>query len=77
MISARMLAEAKVSDNNQEQLNDISETSKRLKISTFTTRRLIKAGHLRAVRIARRVLVPERELQRVITEGCGKQSIRS
>jgi hypothetical protein len=33
---------------NDERLNDIEETSKRLAVSTFTTRRLIKLGQLRA-----------------------------
>jgi excisionase family DNA binding protein len=61
---------------NDERLNDIAETSKRLAVSTFTTRRLIKSGQLRAVRIARRVLIPEREILRAMREGCGKHANR-
>ena len=57
---------------NDERLNDIEEASKRLSVSTFTTRRLIKAGQLRAVRIARRVLIPEKEILRAMREGCGR-----
>lgn len=56
---------------NDERLNDIEETSERLAVSTFTTRRLIKSGQLRAVRIARRVLIPETEVRRAVREGCG------
>lgn len=57
-----------------ERLESIEEVSKRLSVSTFTTRRLIKAKQLRAVRVGRRVLVPVSEVERVISEGCGKYS---
>ncbi len=62
---------------NDERLNDIEEASKRLAVSTFTTRRLIKSGQLRAVRIARRVLIPEKEILRAMREGCGKHASRT
>jgi excisionase family DNA binding protein len=62
---------------NEERLNDIEEASKRLSVSTFTVRRLVKSGHLRAVRVARRVLVPEAELRRIIEEGCGRDATRT
>jgi excisionase family DNA binding protein len=55
----------------QERLQSVEEVSKRLAISSFTTRRLIKTRQLRAVRVGKRVLVPESEIERVITEGCG------
>jgi excisionase family DNA binding protein len=55
----------------QERLQSIEEVSKRLAISTFTTRRLIKAKQLRAVRVGKRVLVSESEIERVIAQGCG------
>lgn len=58
----------------QEGLASVEETSKRLSVSTFTTRRLIKAGQLRAVRVGKRVLIPESEIARVITQGCGKHA---
>lgn len=61
---------------NDERLNDIEETSKRLAVSTFTTRRLIKSGQLHAVRIARRVLIPEKEILRAVRERCGKHATR-
>lgn len=57
---------------SQESLASVEETSRRLSVSTFTTRRLIKAGQLRAVRVGKRVLVPRSEIERVILEGCGK-----
>jgi excisionase family DNA binding protein len=58
----------------QERLLSVEQVSKRLSVSTFTTRRLIKANHLRAVRVGKRVLVPQSEIERVIAEGCGKHA---
>jgi excisionase family DNA binding protein len=58
----------------EDQLRSINETSQRLGVSTFTTRRLIKAGSLKAVRISKRVMVRESEIERVITQGCGKHA---
>jgi excisionase family DNA binding protein len=60
--------------NFDERLNDVEEASKRLNVSTFTTRRLIKAGALHSVRVGRRLLIPETEVQRVMREGCGKHA---
>jgi excisionase family DNA binding protein len=57
-------------------LRSIEETSRRLAVSSFTTRRLIKSGHLRAVRVSKRVLVSESEIDRVISQGCGKHAAR-
>jgi excisionase family DNA binding protein len=53
----------------EEGLKSNQEASRRLSISSFTTRRLIKAGQLRAVRVGRRGSVPDREIARVIVEG--------
>lgn len=58
-----------------DHLNSVEEASRRFGVSPFTTRRLIKSGLLKAVRISKRVLVPESEVQRVISEGCGKHAI--
>jgi excisionase family DNA binding protein len=58
----------------QEGLASVEETSKRLSVSTFTTRRLIKAGQLRAVRVGKRVLIPQSEITRVVEHGCGKHA---
>jgi excisionase family DNA binding protein len=58
----------------QERLESVAEASKRLAISSFTTRRLIKAKQLRAVRVGKRVLVPQSEIERVMVEGCGKHA---
>jgi excisionase family DNA binding protein len=60
----------------ENKLESIAKASQRLGVSTFTTRRLIKSRELRAVRIGKRVLVPESEIQRVIAEGCGKHASR-
>jgi len=56
----------------ENRLESIAAASQRLGVSTFTTRRLIKSKELRSVRVGKRVLVPESEIQRVITQGCGK-----
>lgn len=60
--------------DSQERLASVEEASRRLSVSTFTTRRLIKAKHLRAVRVGKRVLVPESEIERVIAQGCGRHA---
>jgi excisionase family DNA binding protein len=51
--------------------NPIEGASRRLGVSTFTTRRLVKARQLLAVRIGKRVLIPKCKVERVIREGCG------
>jgi excisionase family DNA binding protein len=53
-----------------ERLNSLRETADRLGVSIFTVRRLISAGSLRAVRVSRRLLVPESEVLRTCAEGC-------
>jgi excisionase family DNA binding protein len=58
----------------ENRLRSIDETSERIGVSPFTTRRLIKAKQLRAVRVGKRVLVPQSEIERVIAEGCGKHA---
>jgi excisionase family DNA binding protein len=58
----------------QEQLRSVEEASRRLAVSVYTTRRLIKAKQLRAVRVGKRVLVPESEVERVMAQGCGKHA---
>lgn len=60
----------------ENRLRSIVEASDRLGVSTFTTRRLIKAGQLKAVRISKRVMVPEVEIERVVAQGCGKHAGR-
>ena len=57
-----------------ERLESVEEASRRLAVSSFTLRRLIKAKQLRAVRVSKRVLVPESEIARVIAQGCGKHA---
>ena len=62
--------------DERERLESVEESSRRLAVSSFTVRRLIKAKMLKAVRVGKRVLVPASEIERVIAEGCGKQSAR-
>lgn len=59
---------------SQDRLSSVEESSRRLSVSTFTTRRLIKSKQLRAVRVGKRVLIPESEILRVIAQGCGKHA---
>lgn len=57
---------------HEERLRSVPEAAERLHVSSFTVRRLIRSGALKAVRISKRVLIAESELMRVISEGCGK-----
>ena len=52
-----------------EPLQDIESAAKALSLSPWTVRSYIRKGKIRAVRIGRRVLLEERELQRLIDEG--------
>ena len=60
-----------------ERLESVEGTAKRLAVSSFTVRRLIKTKQLRAVRVSKRVLVPQSEIERVIAQGCGKHAARA
>jgi excisionase family DNA binding protein len=51
-------------------LNNLKESSERLGVSIFTLRRLIKTGSLKAVYVARRILIPESEILRICSQGC-------
>jgi len=53
------------------QLVSIAETAKVLGVSRDTVRRLIRRGELRSVRVSRRVMVPQHEIERVCEGGCG------
>jgi len=55
-----------------DRLISVAETAQTLGVSRMTTRRLIKRGQLRSVRVGNRVLVPASELERVILRGCGE-----
>jgi len=58
----------------KDQLESVQETSRRLAVSSYTVRRLVKAGHVRAVRVGKRLLIPGSEIERIITSGCGKHA---
>lgn len=59
---------------SDERLNAIEDVSGRLAVSKFTVARMIKSGYVRSVRVGKRVLIPESEVQRVMHEGCGKHA---
>jgi excisionase family DNA binding protein len=52
-------------------LHSIAETAESLGVSKDTVRRLIESGAVKSVRIARRVMVPESEVERACTHGVG------
>lgn len=58
----------------RERLNDLQETADRIRCSPWTVRRLIDQGHIRAIRIGRRLLVSESEIARVMREGASNQA---
>jgi len=59
-----------------DSLNNLRQSSERLGVSIFTIRRLIKSGSLKAVYVARRILIPESEIQRVCSQGCSAKNIQ-
>lgn len=58
----------------RDRLQSIEESSRQLSVSSFTVRRLIKSKHLRAVRVGKRLLIPQSEVARVMREGCGRHA---
>lgn len=54
-----------------ETLRGIGEVAKLFGVSHFTIRRLIDGGHIRAVNIGTRWLIPNAEIERVIATGAG------
>ena len=56
----------------ENRLKSISAAAARLGVSTFTIRRALARGEIKFVRVARRVLIPEREIARICAEGCGQ-----
>ena len=71
-MSIKKREEAKVIGD--ERLNDLEQSSGRLSVSPWTLRRLIDSGDIRAVRVGRRVLIPESELLRIMRDGCGSHA---
>jgi excisionase family DNA binding protein len=53
-----------------DKLQSLRQTSERLGVSIFTVRRLVQRRALLAVRVGKRVLVPESEIERATHEGC-------
>lgn len=54
-----------------DSLRGIGEVAKLFGVSHFTIRRLIDAGHIRAVNIGTRWLIPNTEVERVLAGGAG------
>ena len=52
-------------------LRGIGDVAKLFGVSHFTIRRLIDGGHIRAVNIGTRWLIPNAEIERVLASGAG------
>jgi len=54
----------------------VAQVAKQLNVSTYTVRRLIRTGQIRAVNIGARVVIGTGELERLMTNGTGTQRIK-
>jgi excisionase family DNA binding protein len=54
----------------------VAQVAKQLNVSTYTVRRLILTGHIRAVNIGARVVVGSAELERLMTSGTGPKHVK-
>jgi excisionase family DNA binding protein len=57
--------------NDAVRLLSIEAGADRIGVSTFTVRRLMKAGAIKFVRVGRRILIPQAEVERIVADGCG------
>jgi excisionase family DNA binding protein len=64
-----MSTEKSRSEQHQAQLNSIDVVAQRLGVSSFTVRRFVKAGALKAVKVGRRLLISEATVQYVVEHG--------
>ena len=48
---------------------DVREAARLTSLSTFTIRRYIRRGHLRAIRVGRRLIVPLEVLEGLVRDG--------
>jgi excisionase family DNA binding protein len=57
---------------------DVREAARLTSLSTFTIRRYIRRGHIRAIRLGRRVVVPLESLEKLVRDGpCALQPVNS
>jgi excisionase family DNA binding protein len=56
-------------------LRSIGEAAHAMGVSKDSVRRLIRAGALRSVRIGKRVMIPESELERACLRGLGPHAM--
>ncbi len=61
----------------EKRVRSSPESAQTLGVSTFTIRRALARGEIKSVRVARRVLIPEAEVERVYANGCGRQDAKS
>jgi excisionase family DNA binding protein len=54
-------------------LRSIGEAAQELGVSKDHMRRLISRSVLRAVRLGKRLLIPQSEIDRLVTNGCGRK----
>lgn len=60
-----------------ERLYDIEESAEILRVAAVTVRAWVKQRRLMPVRLGRRVLLTERELERFIDEGLRQGKVRA
>ena len=61
----------------EKRLRSIPEVATVLGVSSFTIRRALARGEIKSVRVARRVLIPQAEVERVYENGYGRQEAKS
>lgn len=64
-------------DFTMTKLLSVDQVAHLLGVSTFTVRRLVKAGVLASVRVGKRLLIPGVEVERIAKTGCDAASPRS
>jgi excisionase family DNA binding protein len=70
-------ANTREGDKEMKALKSVEDAAGFLGISKWTVRAYIKAGKLRPVRLGRRVLLPEEELERLIVESQERRNEQS
>jgi excisionase family DNA binding protein len=60
----------------ETQLIAISEAARRLGVSPFTVRRLVRGGDVVAVNVGARRLIPSSEIERIMRSGVGQPRSR-
>jgi excisionase family DNA binding protein len=68
IFNLRAMREDKEEDSKMKALKSVEETAELLGLSVWTVRAYIRDGKLRPVRLGRRVLLAENELERLVAK---------